>query len=83
MRQAHEKIRSATRQVAKTQKNYFDAHVRSCTFTTGQLVWLFRPRPLLRQRYRKLTYHWEGHYRITKFRSDVVVDIQHVKTGRK
>jgi len=83
MRQAHEKIRSATRQVAKTQKNYFDAHVRSCTFTAGQLVWLFRPRPLLRQRYRKLTYNWEGPYRIINFRTDVIVDIQHVTNRKK
>ena len=33
MRSAHEKIRTATRQVAKTQKNYFDAHVKGSTFT--------------------------------------------------
>ena len=46
MRSAHEKIRTVTRQVAKTQKNYFDAHVKGSTFTEGQLVWLYHPKPM-------------------------------------
>ena len=55
MRAAHERVRNATRVSAKTLKSYFDARVKAIAFTKGQLVWLYWPKPLLRQQKRKLT----------------------------
>jgi len=82
MRAAHERVRSATNRSSKTQKSYFDARVRAVSFTKGQLVWLYWPKPLLRQQNRKLTQLWFGPYRITNFKSEVVVEIQHIKTHK-
>ena len=80
MRAAHERVRSATNRSSKTQKSYFDAWVRAVSFIKGQLVWLYWPKPLLRQQNRKVTQLWFGPYRITNFKSEVVVEIQHIKT---
>ena len=82
MRAAHERVRSATNRSSKTQKSYFDARVRAVSFTKGQLVWLYWPKPLLRQQNRKLTQLWFGPYRIANFKSEVVVEIQHIKTHK-
>ena len=82
MRAAHERVRNATQVSAKTQKSYFDARVRAIAFTKGQLVWLYWPKPLLRQKNRKLTQLWFGPYRIIEFKSEVVVQIQHIKTNK-
>ena len=82
MRAAHERVRNATQLSAKTQKSYFDARVRAIAFTKGQLVWLYWPKPLLRQQKRKLTQLWFGPYRIVEFKSEVVVQIQHIKTDK-
>jgi len=75
MRAAHERVRSATNRSSKTQKSYFDARVKAISLTKGQLVWLYWPKPLLRQL-------WFGPYRITYFKSEVVVEIQHIKTHK-
>jgi len=82
MRMAHERVRNATKQSAKTQKSYFDARIRAISFTKGQLVWLYWPKPLLRQQKRKLTHLWFGPYRIVDFKSEVVVQKQHIKTDK-
>ena len=82
MRDAHKRVREATKQSAKTQKSYFDARTKALTFTKGQLVWLYWPKPLLRQQKRKLTRLWFGPYQIVDFKSEVVVQIKHVKTGK-
>ena len=80
MRDAHKRVREATKQSAKTQKSYFDARTKALTFTKGQLVWLYWPKPLLRQQKRKLTRLWFGPYQIVDFKSEVVVQIKHIKT---
>ena len=49
IRDVHHRIRLNTGAVAKTQKNYFDKFVRGSPFHVDQLVWLYWPRPLLRQ----------------------------------
>jgi len=77
MRTAHERVRSATNRSSKTQS---DARVKAISLTKGQLVWLYWPKPLLRQQKRKLTQLWFGPYRITNFKSEVVVEVQHIKT---
>jgi len=82
MRDAHKRVREATKQSAKTQKSYFDARTKALTFTKGQLVWLYWPKPLLRQQKRKLTRLWFGLYQIVDFKSEVVVQIKHIKTGK-
>jgi len=81
MRNAHAFVRSATSRAAKTQKNYFDKHVKGPPFALNQLVWLYWPRPLLRTRSRKLTRSWTGPWRIGK--TTIVVVVQNVKTHKK
>jgi len=83
MRNAHASVRSATSRAAKTQKNYFDKHVRGPPFALNQLVWLYWPRPLLRSRSRKLTRSWSGPWRIVEFKTTIVVVVQNVKTNKK
>jgi len=83
MRKAHASVRSATSRAAKTQKNYFDKHVKGPPFALSQLVWLYWPRPLLRSRFRKLTRSWTGPWRIVEFKTTIVVVVQNVKTHKK
>ncbi len=79
IRNAHNRVRQATRISARTQKNYFDKHIKAPTFSVGQLVWLYWPQPKVRQRLRKLTRVWVGPFQILSFVSDVVVKIQHIR----
>jgi len=83
MRNAHASVRSATSRAAKTQKNYFDKHVKGPLFALNQLVWLYWPRPLLRTRSRQLTRSWTGPWRIVEFKTTIVVVVQNVKTHKK
>jgi len=55
MREAQNRILESTNSVARTQKTYFDKHVKGPTFVVDQQVWLYWPRPLVRQRNNKLT----------------------------
>jgi len=73
MRNAHASVRSATSRAAKTQKHYFDKHVKGPPFALNQLVWLYWPRPLLRTTSRKLTRSWTGPWRIVEFKTTIVV----------
>ena len=82
MRSAHEKVRTFTHRAAKTQKSHFDAKIKAVSLRLNQLVWLFWPKPLLRMQKRKLTRLWIGPYRIKCFKSDVVVQIEHIRSGR-
>jgi len=82
MREAHERVRNATNRSSKSQKSYFDARVKAISLTKGQLVWLYWPKRLLRQQKRKLTQLWFGPYRIKDFKSEVVVEIQHIRTNK-
>jgi len=87
MRNAHASVRSAVRsatsRAAKTQKNYFNKHVKGPLFALNQLVWLYWPRPLLRTRSRKLTRSWTGPWRIVEFKTTIVVVVQNVKTNEE
>jgi len=78
MRNALASVRSATSRAAKTQKNYFDKHVKGPPFALNQLVWLYWPRPLLRSRSRKLTRSLSGPWRIVEFKTTIVVVVQNV-----
>jgi len=82
MREAHNRIREATRSTAKTQKTYFDKYVKGPPFAVGQLVWLYWPRPLVRQTKKKLTQLWTGPWKIKQFKSPVVVEIQNIHTHK-
>jgi len=82
MREAHEKVRRFTRRAAKTQKSHFDARVKAVSLRLNQLVWLYWPKPLLRRQKRKLTRLWIGPYRLKCFKSDVVVQIEHIRSGK-
>ena len=83
MRDAHTRVREATKVSAKTQKSHFDARVKAISFRDNQLVWLYWPKPLIKMQKKKLTQLWIGPYRIISFKSDVVVEIQHIKTNKK
>jgi len=57
-RQAHQQVRQAMGTSAVAEKTYFDRRVKSYSFTVGQRVSLYWPRPLIRQKHRKLTRLW-------------------------
>ena len=83
LRDAHESVRRNTHAVAKTQKTYFDRLVKGPIFAVNQYVWLFWPRPVVRQKYRKLTRSWTGPFQIISFKSQVVCVVKHVRTGKR
>ena len=60
LREAHERVREATMASARTQKRYYDEHSRQSAFKEGQLVWLYWPRPPVRQNFRRLQRLWTG-----------------------
>jgi len=82
MRSTHDKVRRMSRLAAKTQKNYYDSKTRGLTFHKGQWVYLYQPQPLLRQRYKKLQRLWLGPYEITKFHSELTVEIKSINTNK-
>ena len=73
----------AISRAAKTQKNYFDKHVKGPPFALNQLVWLYWPRSLQRARSRKLTRSWTGPWRIVEFKTTIAVVVQNLKTHKK
>jgi len=76
LRDAHRRVRDATKSSARTQKSYYDERSRVVSFDIGQHVWLFWPRPPVRQRFRKLQRLWTGPWRIEAFISPLVVVIK-------
>ena len=83
LRQAHQQVRQAMGTSAVAEKTYFDRRVRSYSFAVGQRVWLYWPRPLVRQKHRKLTLLWTGPLIITSFRSPILVELKDITSGRK
>jgi len=83
LRQAHQQVRQAMCSSDVVEKTYFDRRVKSYSFSVGQRVWLCWPRPLIRQRHRKLTRVWTGPWVITLFRSPIVVELKEVTSDRK
>jgi len=77
LRDAHRRVRDATKSSARTQKSYYDERAHVMSFDVGQLVWLYWPRPPVRQRFRKLQRLWTGPWRIESFKSPLVVVIKH------
>ena len=51
--------------------------VRNLTFAVGQTVWLYWPKPLIRQQRRKLTQLWTGPWIVEKFIFPIVVQLSH------
>jgi len=82
LRNAHSRVRDATHSSAKTQKSYYDKRSKCLKFKQGQLVWLYWPKPPVRQRFRKLSQLWNGPWRIEYFKSPVVCQIIST-SGRK
>lgn len=82
LRDAHSRVRVATQSTARAEKTVFDQRVRRHTFSVGDAVWLFWPRPVVRQRHRKLTQPWTGPWVVTQIHGSLVVDIRHKKNGR-
>jgi len=77
LRDAHQRVRDATRSSTRTQKIYYDERSKQATFTEGQLVWLFWPRRPVRQKFRKLQWLWTGLRRIELFKSPLVMVLKH------
>ena len=46
------------------------------------VVWLYWPRPLIRQTKKKLTQLWTGPWKIKQFKSPIVVEIQNIHTHK-
>ena len=83
LRDAHHKIRMATQNAAKTQKTFFDKQIKGPPFSVNQLVWLYWPKPIIQQKFKKLQRLWTGPYKIIKFQSSVVVIIEHTETRKR
>jgi len=81
LRDTHQRVRDATRSSARTQKVYYDERSKQTVFTEGQLVWMFWPRPPVRQKFRKLQRLWTGPWCIESFKSPLVVVLKH--TGKR
>ena len=54
LRDAHQSVRDSLGARARTEKRYFDKRVKPVKLYLGQSVWLYWPRPLIRQAMRKL-----------------------------
>ena len=83
IREAHQRVRDALGASARTMKNYFDRRIKGQAFTVGQTVWLFWPKPLIRQQRKKLTQLWTGPWVIERFFSPIVVQISHPLTRKR
>ena len=70
------------REALDHKKNYYDRCSKRLQFHTGQLVWLYWPKPPIRQRFKKLSQLWTGPWKIDHFKSPVVVEI-HSTVGKK
>jgi len=79
LRDAHQRVRDATKSSARTQKAYYDDRSRQAVFAEDQLVWLFWPRPPVRMKFRKLQRLWTGPWRIELFKSSLVVVLRHTE----
>ena len=82
LRDADQRVHASMNTSARTQKRYFDEHIKQQTFTVGQLVWMYWPLPRIRSTYRKLTKLWTGPWEILAFLSPLVVQVRHT-TNRK
>ena len=70
------------RKAPEHKKVYYDRRSKRLQFHTGQLVWLYWPKPPIRQRFKKLSQLWTGPWKIDHFKSPVVVEI-HSTVGKK
>ena len=73
IRNAHDKVRLATKKAARIQRKYYYDISRLTTFCEGQLVWLFWLQLPIRQKFKKLPKTWTGPWKIEEFRSPLVV----------
>ena len=64
------------------KKIYYDRRSKRLQFHTGQFVWLYWPKPPIRQRFKKLSQLWMGPWKIDHFKSPVVVEI-HSTVGKQ
>ena len=83
LRAAHEKIRENTKRVAKVEKRYYDTKSKPDNLKVGQRVWLFWPKPLEQMKFKKLYKLWNGPWKIVKFKSPLVVEIEHCSKKTK
>jgi len=83
LREAHHRIHESLQTSARTEKRYFDSRVRYQQFRVDQFVWLYWSRPLIRSSHRKLVKLWTGPWRILRFDSPLVVQIQHTTSLKK
>lgn len=83
LREAHSRIRESLQASVRTEKRYFDRRVRYQPFRIDQLVWLYWPRPLVRSSHRKLVKLSTGPWRILRFDSPLVVQVQHTVSRKK
>ena len=80
---AHRRVREATQATAKAQKIYYDRRTKPVKFVINQLVWLYWPKPPVRMKYKKLQRLWTGPWKILRFQTPLVVEIQEFNKKRK
>jgi len=83
LRQAHQQVRQAMGSSAKAEKTYFDRRMKKYSFFVNQKVWRYWPKPLVRQKHRKVTRVWTGPWTIITLRSPIVVELKDIASGRK
>ena len=83
LREAHQLARENLNASAQTQKRYYDARIKPIRYVVGQLVWLYWPRPLIRQQQRKLMSLWTGPWRVEQQLTPLTVAIKHTTTGKR
>ena len=83
LRDAHQSVRDSLGARARTEKRYFDKRVKPVKLYVKQSVWLYWPRPPIRQVRRKLVNLWSGPWTITRFCSPIVLEVQHTVAHRR
>jgi len=83
LREAHSLARENLRATARTQTRYFDRQVKPLALYEGQHVWLYWPRPRIRQAQRKLTNVRTGPWVIQQFTTPITVIIRHAETRKR
>jgi len=83
LRDAHRRVPEATQATANAQKIYYDRRTKPAKFVINQLVCLYWPKPPVRMKYKKLQRLWTGPWKILRFQTPLVVEIQEFNKKRK
>ena len=83
LRDAHTRVCQNLQATAKTQKIHFDSRIKHLSFHIGQKVWLYWPRPSVKQQAHKLAQLWTGPWEIIEKKSPLIVVLIHPISGKR